>query len=191
MALDDLASADDLSARGVDVSNAALVSAMLAAASEAVRDAAGCPISATTQTVALEAPSGAHLTLPSQPVTDVVAVLIDGSLVTDWRLASGALWRPGGWRSCGRPRLVEVTYTSGLETVPADIVDLVCQFAIAGINNAGEGSRAGLAYESVDDYRVGFQQGEHATASPMEVPARTRLWLRQRFGGGAYVVGSL
>ncbi len=190
MALDDLATVADLSARGVGVSDVALVTSQLAAASEAIRDAAGCPISATTQTVALEAPTGSRLTLPSQPVTDVVEVLVDGVAVTDWRVVSGALWRPGGWRSCGRPRLVEVTYTSGLAEVPADVVDLVCQFAIAGINNAGEGSRAGLAYESIDDYRVGFQQGDHATASPMEVPTRTRQWLRARFGGGAHVVGS-
>lgn len=189
MALAPLATSADLSVRGVEVSDSALVESKLAAASEAVREAAGSAISSTTSTVAVEAPRGNWLRLPSQPVTAVTSVTVDGEAVTDYRLISGALWRGGGWaRSCV-PAVVEVTFTHGFDEVPADIVELVCDFAIAGINNADEGARIGLAYESIDDYRVGFTQGADAVASVMEVPQRTRAMLRARFGGGSYVTG--
>ena len=76
----------------------------------------------------------------------------------------------------------------GLAEVPADIVQLVCDFAIAGMNTAGNGSRSGVTSEAVDDYRVTYADGEDAQASVVEIPERTRLMLRQRFGGGTYVV---
>lgn len=188
MYLDPLATESDLPA-SVDVSDLTLVRQKLAAASDAVRDAAGSPISLATSTVKVGAPSGQWLQLPAQPVRSVSAVSIDGVAVTDWALIDGALYRAAGW-SC-LPAVVEITFTSGFDPVPADVIDLVCQFAIAGLLTANDGARTGLAYESIDDYRVGYQQGGEATASAMEVPARTRQMLRSRFGvGGSYVTGS-
>lgn len=187
MALAPLATSADLSVRGVDTSNATLVEAMLEAASDAVRDAAGSPISQHTSTVTVEAGPGRSLRLPAQPVTAVSAVSIDGSAVTDWRLVSGALWRHGGWRRGCDPTLVDVTFTHGYAVVPADVVQLVCDFAIAAMHSSEDGARAGVAYESIDDYRVGYGQGADSTASAIEVPARTRAMLRQRFGGAAHV----
>lgn len=190
MALAPLATEADLSVRGVDTSNATLVEAMLEAASAAVRDAAGSPISEATSAVMVEAPAGQSLALPAQPVTAVASVSIDGEAVTDWRLISGTLWRRGGWRRGCDPALVDVTFTHGYAVVPADIVQLVCDFAIAAMHSSEDGARAGVAYESIDDYRVGYGQGADSTASVIEVPSRTRAMLRQRFGGGAHVVGS-
>lgn len=192
MALVPLAGAADLTARGVDTTDAALVDAMLAAATDAIRDAAGAAISRTVSTVTLEGVEGRRLHLPSGPVHDVTAVSIDGEPAADWRLVSGALWRAAGW--AGRePSLVEVTYDHGHDPVPADIVELVCDFATAGILNAGTGTHAGLTGDSerIDDYSHWrqFAAGDEATASAMEVPAGTRRMLRRRFGGGAFVTG--
>lgn len=190
MALPDLATAADLSARGIDTSNSALVAAMLAAASAAIREAAGSAISEQTSTVTLTAPEGPWLRLPAQPVTAVSAVEIDGADVTDWTLANGALWRSCGWRSC-EPVLVTVTFTHGLAEVPADIVNLVCMFAAAGMAEASDGSRAGVVGERIDDYSVQYAQGAEASSSALEVPERTARMLRARFGGGTYVTGEL
>lgn len=189
MALALLATVVDLSARGVDVSDEELALTMLAAASAAVREAAGSSISETTSTVTIEGVDGHRLVLPSGPVTGVSTVTVDGEAVTDYRLSGGSLWRPAGWPGAcyGEPAQVEITYTHGYAVVPEDIVNLVCMFAIAGMHEASQGSRAGLAYESIDDYRVGYQQGAEATASAIEVPERTARMLRARFGGGTYV----
>lgn len=189
MSLLPLASLSDLSARGVAVAEAEEVIAetMLAAASEAVREAAGSAISEETSTVTLMGASGALLRLPSVPVRAVQAVSVNGEPVTDFTLTGDSLWRAGGWCGDGRPAAITVTFTHGFQTVPEDIVNLVCMFAIAGMHEASQGSRAGLAYESIDDYRVGYQQGAEATASAIEVPERTARMLRARFGGGTYV----
>lgn len=189
MALAPLASLVDLSARGVDISDEELAETMLAAASAAVREAAGSAISETTSTVTVEAPDGLSLVLPSGPVTAVTSVSVDGRAVTDYATVGGVLWRSGGWGGgCGGvPTLVEVSYTHGLAEVPDDIVNLVCMFATAGMHEASQGSRAGLAYEAIDDYRVGYLQGAEASASALDIPERTARDLRARFGGGAYV----
>lgn len=191
MALAPLASTADLQARGIDTTDAVLVATKLDEASDAVRNAAGVPISQTTSTVTLPGTEERWLDLPGQPVTAVVTVLIDGAAVTDHKFVGGRLWRSCGWQTyCGEPSEVTITMTHGYATVPADIVGLVCDFAIAGINNATEGSRAGVVAEAIDDYRAQFATGEDAQASVMEVPERTRLMLRSRFGGGAFVVKS-
>lgn len=193
MALTPLATSADLDARDVDTTKTVLVDAMLEAATDAIRDAAGSAISRVISTVTLEGDQGKRLHLPAGPVHAVSAVSIDGVAVTDWRLVSGSLWRSHGWAGC-EPSLVEVTYDHGYDPVPADIVGLVCDFATAGILNAGEGTHAGLTGDSerIDDYSHWrqFAAGDDATASAMEVPAGTRRMLRQRFDGGVFVTGA-
>lgn len=199
MALPNLATSTDLSNRGVDVSNATLVATMLAAASAAIRDAAGCAISQETSTIDLMAPDGQWLVLPVQPVTAVASVAIDGAAVSDWKFLSGRLWRgcgwtyhsTGAWHGYCAPAVVTVTLTHGLAVVPEDIVNLACMFAAAGMAEAaqGAGSHAGVVSESIDDYSVQYAQGTAATATAIEVPERTAQMLRARFGGGVYVSG--
>lgn len=193
MALAPLAVEADLSARGIDVTDAALVAVMLAEASASVREAAGAPISECDSVVVLSGVDERWLSLPGQPVTAVSSVLLDGAPVTNYRLRSGALWRACGWQSaCGEPSEVTVTMTHGLAEVPADIVGLVASLAAAGINAAREGyeAKTGIVSESIDDYRVQYETGSAATAGIMELPERTRLSLRHRFGGGSYVTSS-
>lgn len=190
MALAPLATVADLSARGIDVSNHALIDALLNAASEAIRDAAGSPISEVTSTVVLDGVQGFRLALPSSPVTSVTAVSVDGEAVTDYTVHGGILRRSAGWGpGCygTAPDPVEVTYTHGYAEVPADIVNLVCMFVAAGLAEAADGARAGITNEKIDDYSVGYAQGSEAVASAMEIPERTRRMLRARFGGGVYV----
>lgn len=193
MALAPLATATDLSDRGIDTDDIAAVAAFLASASEAVRSAAGCSISELTATVALEGDSSRWLQLPGWAITSVDEVDIDGTVVTDARLASGRLWRRCGWQADCGPALVTVTYTQGLTEVPADIVDLVCSLvgaALAAMTDGGYAANTGLQYESIDDYRVGYATGNDAVASVMELPARTKQSLAERFGSAVAVTGT-
>lgn len=191
MALPDLATSADLSARGVDVTDTALVSTMLAVASSLVREAAGSPIAEHDATVTLWATDrGPWLELPVRPVTAVTSVSLDGDTLTDYKLADGALWRCAGW-SCGEPLEVVVALTCGLPEVPASIVQLVCDLAILGMSTASEGALdARVVAERIDDYSVTFADGTDALSSAMTVPSATRASLRARFGGGVGSVGS-
>jgi hypothetical protein len=196
VALTPLATVADCTARGlvIDVSETALMGVYLDVASTAVREAAGVPISQTTSTVSVEGPATQWLDLPGPPVTAVVAVYIDGELVTDWRLRSGRLWRAGGWTGTDGPSEVEVTYIHGLPTVPADIVDLVCRIAAATlIAYRSEQDGTGLAArdmraERIGDYSVTY--GDDGRITEVELPDYLRERLAARFGGGAGLVKS-
>jgi hypothetical protein len=187
-----LAAAADLSARGITIPPGADVDALLAAASDSVRAAAGCPITRVTSTVTVGAPDGQWLTLPG-PVHSVDDVSVDGAEVTSWRLVDGSLWLREGWRSHCSPGVVTVTLTHGYDPVPADIVDLVCSLVASGASavEAGEyESTAGLQSVKIDDYSETYETGSNAVTGRMELPKVTREWLRQRFAGSAFVTGS-
>jgi len=190
MALPDLATTTDLQARGIDITDTALIAAMLAAASASVRNAAGSPILQATSTVALTAWGEMLLDLPGQPIQSVASVTLDGTAVTDYKLANGRLWRRRGWGNEFEPFEVVVTMTHGLPDVPADIVDLVCNLtsAAASAATAGETFDPRVFMERIDDYTIQYQQGEQAVASILDLPAAARRHLRARFGGGAGVV---
>jgi len=185
-----LATVTDLSALGVDTTNTALVASLLDSVSSEVREAAGVPITLETATVTLPGVRGQLLTLPGGPVRSVTSVTLAGVAVTDHKLRDGRLWRLSGW-GCVDDDVV-VTYSHGFDTVPSDVVRLVCMLVAAGVNNAGDGFGAsrGKAYESIDDYRVGYLQGDAEVIDPTALPERTRAMLRARFGGGVYVTGS-
>lgn len=192
MALAPLATVADLAARGVPVTadETSIVGIYLETASAIVRDAAASPISATTSTITLEG-GGARMRLPGQPVTAVSAVSVDGVAVTDYRLVSGALTRPCGFREGSA---VEVTYTHGLPTVPADIVDLVCRMAAQALVKFRESPTESLASKPVVQERIGDYSVTYAyelTYSDMELPKYLRARLAARFGaGGGLVVRS-
>jgi hypothetical protein len=83
-----------------------------------------------------------------------------------------------------------VTYTHGLATVPADIVDLTCSLAKAWLDHiaAGGGSVAGLASVRLDDAAESYTDEAASQISPAFIPEATRTWLAGRFGGGVEVV---
>ncbi|WP_330478682.1 hypothetical protein OG301_26755 [Streptomyces platensis] len=184
MALAPLATVADLEVRGVTIDPAEvdIVNVYLDVASTLVRDAAGSPISQTTSTVVLEGEPLARLRLPGPPVRSVSAVLVDGQVVTDWKLASGALVRASGWRPGPDPAEVEVTYVHGFAVVPADIVDLVCRLAGQELSSFRSGEMASRAVQSerIGDYQVTYGDSETGT---MSLTQFQRVRLAARFGG--------
>lgn len=193
MALANLASTSDLTARGIDTSQTALVNTLLAVASATIRRAAGSPILTATSTVTVWASDeSAYLRLPGLPVRSVATVVRDGVTLaaSDYKLVDGRLWRSCGWGYCNEPISVVVTMTHGLATVPADIVDLTCSLVGAGLGAAAEGyaGHAGIVAELDGDYQVTYTRGAEAVATAMELPVATRRYLRANFGGGVAVV---
>lgn len=161
----------------------------LLVASAAIRDAAGAAISEETSTVVVSATTGTLLGLPG-PITAVSAVLYDGDALSsdDYEVLPNGLWRRGGWGCAPVP--VTVTFTHGLAAVPDDIVDLTCQLAAAWLSHqdAGGGSTAGLTSARIDDAAETYSDESSGQISPVYIPAVTRTWLANRFGGGAVVV---
>lgn len=193
MALPNLAAAADLSARGVTPEFSALAEVMLAVASSIVRAAAGSPILETTSTVTLWGVDRSQwLDLPGKPVTAASSVIHDGDTLTaddDYKLVDGRLWGASPWGNGCEPLDVVVTMTHGFAEVPAHIVQLVCDLAIAGIAAAADGARnPNVIAEKIDDYAVTFAPGAEAVASAMELPALTKAWLRAQFGSGVGMV---
>lgn len=189
MALTPLATVADLQARSIATADTMLVEALLAAASDAVREAAGTAINETTATVKVPTPLGRALRLPG-PVRSVSSVLLDGEPIADWSLRGDTLWRSSWQCPSDIPGEVTVTYTFGLAEVPADIVNLVCSLVAAGIAHAADGfeARGDLTMLRIDDYSEQYAQGADAVSTPMELPDRTRRMLAERFGGGATMV---
>lgn len=191
MALPNLAVSADLLARGVTPTDTHTT--MLTVASAIVRGAAGSPILATTSVVTLWGLDSSHwLDLPGSPVTAVTTVVHDGDTLTandDYKLVDGRLWGAFPWGDDCEPRKVVVTLSHGFAVVPAHIVQLVCDLAIAGTSAASEGAHdPRVVAERIDDYAVTFAPGAEAVASAVELPALTKAWLRSQFGGGVSVV---
>lgn len=189
MALPNLAGVADLSARGITTT--ALHDTMLAVASSLVRAAAGGPILETVSTVTLWAlDDDCWLDLPGRPVSSVSSVVVDGTTlpVDSYKLIDGRLWSARPWGGV-EPVEVVVTMTHGLPTVPAHVVQLVCDLAILGAATAPAGAAdPRVVAERLDDYSVTFTQGAAMVATAMELPALTKSWLRAQFGGGVGMV---
>lgn len=181
-----LATRVDLANRGISASSEALADALLEAVSAAIRDAAGSPITQETSTVTMWTEPARRIELPARPVISVASVSVDGEPVADWTLRGSALWRSEPWQARSEPpRELVVTFTHGYATVPADIVQLACVLVAAGLAAAdgdGFGANRGKTYTSIDDYREGFATGSTEVVDPTEIPERTRLALRRRFG---------
>lgn len=184
MALASLASTADLPAVWLTADD---TQKALDVASAAIRDAARGPIGEVVGTVSAIAPTGRLLSLPG-PVRDVTAVTIDGTAVTDYQNVISGLWRSCGW-GC-EPVPVLVTGTFGLPEVPADIVDLCVQLAVAWLQHRSEGggSTAGLKSVRLDDAAEAYTDEAAGQVSPVYIPEVTHQWLAARFGGGSVVV---
>ena len=184
MALPNLASLADLTARGVDIAPP-VVATMLGVASSLARQAAGSPIAHHAATIIFHATEyGEWLDMPVKPVTAVSAVSLDGDPVTGWKLVNGDLWRREGWYT-GEPVEVEIDLFCGLLEVPDHIVQLVCDLAILGTKTAAEGAiDPRVVAERIDDYSVTFAKGAESVASAMTIPPMTRHSLRAQFGRG-------
>ena len=190
MALAPLATSDDLDARGINVPSALDEDTLLASASSAVRRAAGCAISQTTSTLTLVADDPCELPLPFGPVTAVATVVVNGVTLAGWTLQGDTLIMPNGWTNV-LPVVVSVTYTHGLPTVPADIVDLVCgMVSIAAAAGAGVYGGSPSSSIRLGDFAETYPTMPPGTEapSPFSLPDATREDLRARFGANAAAI---
>lgn len=115
---------------------------------------------------------GAGIRLPQRPVTAVESVLsVGGDTITfDWdhgdrvELAGAQTWRSFEVVPfTTRTQWVDVTYTHGYATVPADIVAVVCQIAGRAMGRPSE--EAGVTQESIAGYS--YSVGVAAAAGPL------------------------
>ena len=107
-----LATLDDLKHNGIEVTDEQTATSLLDSVSDAVRSAAGCPITLGEWTVDIPGEQSRKLDLPCRAVRSVSKVLIDGKTVDDWRLLGSALYREEPWSPFGRiPSVVTVTFT--------------------------------------------------------------------------------
>lgn len=194
MALEPLATTADLAARGISVSAPLVADKLLAAASAAVRDAAGAAISQLTSTVTLTGTRERFLPLPAGPVVSVDAVSANNKDITDFVIIDGQLYREFGWQFflsndqwqfTRAPSLITVTFTHGLAEVPDDIIDLVCSMVGQRVKT-GYNLDPRLAAASIDDYREQY----NLDVQVGQLPESTREWLRQRFTTNAYTTGT-
>jgi hypothetical protein len=190
VALEPLATTADLTARKIPATDTDTITALLDSASAAIRDAAGTPISQFAGTVEVEGGCQAWLAFPL-PITSVDTITVNGATVDGWKVRGGRLWRGRGW-DAGYGNDFTITGTFGLVEVPEDIVDLTCSLVAAGLAAIEDGydPKRGLMSLAVDDYREGYAKGDDEVIYPMQLPQRTRDWLRLRFGGGTYVTRS-
>ncbi|MGH3099317.1 MAG: hypothetical protein ACRDMV_25330 [Streptosporangiales bacterium] len=157
-----LATAADLDDRGI-AHDESTVNALLEDASVAVRNYTHQVISYVMDDTAEIVPQGAWVTLPQRPVdtTSLTTVTLGGREVTGWKRIRDRLWLAGGWPPWGpsdtrfffpdlvqqyvvEPVAVEVTYSHGYETVPGDVVAVVCGAiarALASPNDLGVSSK--------------------------------------------------
>lgn len=188
-----LAVSGDLTARNIVIPSDMDVATVLATATASVREAAGCPIISTTSTVTLVADDPCWLVLPAGPVTVFTSLTVNSVPVTGWTKVGDAIRiPPSAWPlgTCFPVEAVAV-YTHGLPTVPADIVDLVCQVAAIMANQNGDPGAGGKL--------TGFHTGGLAESyaipagtespSPVALPDTVRNALRARFGTSAVMVG--
>lgn len=194
MALPDLATTADLSARGVEPDDDDVAEVFLTIASSVVRAATQSPIVQTTSTVTLWGFDGdRYLDLPGKPVTSVSSVTVDGTALAEghYKLINGRLWRFCGWGHELCPVEVVVTLTHGYLVAPAWVVQIVCDLAIAGMKAAPNGARDPRIFvETLGPYSVTYSQAGALVATAMELPTATKLALRKAFGGGAEMVTS-
>ena len=90
-----LATLDDLKSNGIEVIDEQTATSLLDSVSDAVRSAAGCPITLGEWTVDIPGEQSRKLDLPCKAVRSVSRVLIDGKTVYDWRLLGSSLYREG------------------------------------------------------------------------------------------------
>lgn len=185
MAFDPLATAADLADRNITVPDGVNAAVILQSATDAVRDAAECPITVATSTVTLVATDYREIDLPGGPVSTVASVALSDVAVTGWRKVGNSLLMPPRWTDC-LPVEVTVTYTHGYPIVPTDIIDLVCAMAAMTFDADGSyGSGGRLGSVRLGDFAESYVHPAGTDSpSPMALPDSVRERLRVRFGAG-------
>lgn len=140
-------------------------------ASGVLRTRTGQTFTSGTTTVMLPATDSQWLPLPPFGVTEVTAVSLDGTAITDHTRVGGRLFRYGGWASCweGAP-MVTVTYS-----YDGQIPEFVVGAALAVAADLFENPR-GLTSESIDDYTWRASDSERGSAAQEAVAQAVRAF---------------
>lgn len=179
-----LASIDDLEARlGRTVDNEDQAQAALDDASAAIRAYTGQQFDLVEDDqVRLRARKGA-VSLPQRPVVDVTAVAnVDtGSVEFTWDAGSSVTlagfdalrtFEVEPYRNA-RPLYVDVTYSHGYETVPADIVAVTCQVAGRALGRTPDATA--VTQESIAGYSYSVSGAAASGALGFTLPERQVL----------------
>lgn len=194
MTLPPLATTADLTARNIVLPSNMDAPTVLASATDAVRDAAGCPIIQTTSTVTLVVTDPCGINLPAGPVTSVASITVGGTPLTGWVKVGDTVQfnaTAPTWPSTTYFPLEAVfTYTHGLPIVPADIVDLVCQVAaIMGAQDGDPGAGGKLTNVRLGNYSESYSIPAGTEGpSPVALPDSLKNTLRARFGTAVAMV---
>lgn len=179
-----LATVFDLEARlGREVTNEEQAEAALTDASAAVRSYTGQQFDLVEDDeVRLRARNGT-VVLPQRPVTEVAAVTNVNAAAVEFTWDAGTSVLLSGFdvlRSFevepyrqNRPLYVDVTYSHGYETVPEDIVAVVCQVAGRALGRPPDANA--VSQESIAGYSYSVGGAAASGALGFTLPERTVL----------------
>ena len=144
-----LATLDDLKSNGIEVTDEQTATSLLDSVSDAVRSAAGCPITLGEWTVDLPGEQSRKLDLPCKAVRSVSRVLIDGKTVYDWRLLGSSLYREEPWSPFGRiPSVVTVPPTSSDSSARTSRPDSTSSRTVAPAHTSASAMSASTTHRS-------------------------------------------
>lgn len=160
----DLATPTDLAevmARALTSAEESRAGTLLSIASARVRTFTGQQFTRATETARLRV-RGGRVRLPQAPVTAVSAVTVPGGSAISFSWVAGQIvdCAPGVLNSFEvepfRTRLqwVDVTYTHGYETVPSDVVGIVCDMVAAALASPPED--AGVQTETLGPFTTSY-----------------------------------
>jgi hypothetical protein len=185
---DQLATPEDLASVLQQDLDRATAELLIECATAVVQSAAGrqriLQVVDDTETIYLDSyDTTTWLELPQRPVTDVSAVSIGGTAVSDWtpQLSRGRLFRTYGWRAAAvndplTPSSVEVTYTHGY---PADSQHLqLARSVTLMLAKTAYANPDGVLNEKIDDYSVTYEKA----VSSMELSPFLKQALRRQYG---------
>lgn len=188
-----LATLDDLKSNGIEVTDEQTATSLLDSVSDAVRSAAGCPITLGEWTVDIPGEQSRNSTCHARPSEAFPGCSSTARPSTTGDSSDHSLYREEPWSPFGRiPSVVTVTFTGGWNPIPADVVRLVCSYVAAGLHqleDGGPGAHVGVSYERVDDAQVGYTQGDSTQIDVTELPEATKRRLRNRFGANVTSIG--
>lgn len=180
--------------RTLTLTEADQAEALLDDASAAVRAYIGQSVNSASQTTRLRVRNGA-IRLPRRPVTAVAGVEdVDGNTL-DFTWDAGQVVTLGrsftdGWSvepTRSAYTWVDVTYTAGWASVPADLVAVVCQIAGRALGRPADST--GMTSESIAGYS--YSVGGAAAAGPLGLLSDEKAVLdRYRVPGGSALVAS-
>lgn len=178
------ATADDLAVRmkrTFTEGDQAWVTALLEDAAGVMRGVMRNQVYPSAQSTYLAYPTGGWVDLPQGFIRSVDAVTRDGDPVRFERVQDSIRVH------CDGP--VEVTFTYGLDTAPADLIGINCALVSGVILTVENGlglTAGGTSSVAIDDFKLAF--ADAGASSGAALTDTTRDYLVQNYGRSAWVV---